>query len=69
MDQRFVFGMFVIVVCAALQAMAWYLNINGTVFAFTSLIIGLTAGTLLGFSIDIKKSIETYIEQKGKQNP
>lgn len=67
MDQRFIFGMFVIAVCAALQAAAWYCGINGAVFAFTSLIIGLTAGTLLGFSIDVKKSIETYVEQRGKE--
>jgi len=47
MDQRFIFGMFVIAVVAALQICAWSVGFDGQVFAFTSLIIGLTAGSVL----------------------
>ena len=62
MDQRFQFGCVVVVVSAGLQSFAWYLGFNGQVFAFTSLIIGLTAGSLLGFSFH--KSGD-----QGKSNP
>lgn len=48
------FAMFVISAVTVLQLVAWYLQFNGTVFAFTSLIIGLTAGSILGFSLQRK---------------
>jgi len=50
-SERFIFGMFVIGIVAGLQVVAWCVGFNGQVFAFTSLIIGLTAGSLLGFSL------------------
>ena len=50
LDQKIKFSMFLIAVVAMLQGIAWYLGYNGQVFAFTSLIIGLTAGSVLGFS-------------------
>jgi hypothetical protein len=46
--------MFIIYIVASLQVYAWSNGLNGTVFAFTSLIIGGVAGSLLGFSL--KKS-------------
>lgn len=71
MDQRFQFGCVVVVVSAGLQSFAWYLGFNGQVFAFTSLIIGLTAGSLLGFSFNISKKVEKFINSgdQGKSNP
>lgn len=50
LDQKIKFSMFLIAVVAGLQGVAWYLGYNGQVFAFTSLIIGLTAGSVLGFT-------------------
>lgn len=46
--------MYVIAIVAALQGIAWYLGYNGAIFGFTSLIIGLTAGSLLGLSFKPK---------------
>lgn len=51
---KMVFGMFIIVVMASLQLYAWHCNHNGIVFAFTSTIIGLTAGSVLGFEWGLK---------------
>ena len=44
------FAMFVISVVAILQGMAWVMGFNGAVFAFTSLVIGLVSGAVLGFT-------------------
>jgi len=49
MNDKTIFAFFVISVTASLQVVAWLLGFNGAVFAFTSLIIGLTAGVILGF--------------------
>jgi len=46
------FGVIVIIIVAVIQLMAWYSGHNGQVFAFTSLIVGLIAGKLLGFSLN-----------------
>jgi len=48
------FGAIVILVVAGMQLYAWFGGHNGTVFAFTSLLIGLTAGKILDFKF--KKS-------------
>jgi len=44
------FAVYVIGIIAAIQGGAWYFGHNGQVFAFTSLVIGLTVGSVLGFS-------------------
>lgn len=49
MKEKTIFAIIVIVIVAYLQSMAWIMHFNGTVFAFTSLVIGLTAGAILGF--------------------
>lgn len=49
MKETTIFAIIVIVIVAYLQSMAWLCGFNGSVFAFTSLIIGLSAGTILGF--------------------
>lgn len=49
MNDKSVFAMYVIGVVAVLQGIAWMLGFNGVVFAFTSLVIGLSAGAVLGF--------------------
>jgi len=49
MNEKTLFAMFIIAIVASLQMSAWYMGFNGAVFAFTSLIIGLSAGTVLGF--------------------
>ena len=51
---KYIFGMFVIGIAAALQGAAWALGKNGLVFAFTSLIIGSVAGSILGFQFGKK---------------
>lgn len=51
---KVIFAMFVIGVVATMQGVAWYIGFNGTVFAFTSLIIGAVAGAVLGFSVTKK---------------
>jgi len=48
---KIVFAMFSIGIVASLQYIAWVNNINGAVFAFTSLIIGGIVGSILGFSL------------------
>ena len=50
-----IFGMFVIAIVAGLQVVAWVMGFNGAVFAFTSLIIGSVAGTVLGFKLNVEK--------------
>ena len=49
MNDKTIFAVFVISIVAILQVVAWIMGFNGGVFAFTSLIIGLTAGVILGF--------------------
>lgn len=49
MNDKTIFAIFVICVAALLQVVAWLMGFNGTVFAFTSLIIGLASGAMLGF--------------------
>jgi len=48
------FSMYVIGVVALLQMVAWTLEFDGTVFAFTSLLIGAIAGSILGFSFNAR---------------
>lgn len=55
MNEKIIFAMFVIAVVATMQGVAWYVGFNGTVFAFTSLIIGAIAGSVLGFSLNSRK--------------
>ena len=52
---KMVFGMFTIAVVAGLQLYAWYSGHNGAIFAFTSAVIGLVAGSVLGFTWGLKK--------------
>lgn len=51
---QMIFAMYLIIVMAALQIIAWIYNFDGQVFAFTSLVIGLTAGSILGFSFNAR---------------
>ena len=57
MNEKTIFAMFVIVVVAIIQGYAWHINIDGQVFAFTSLIIGLVTGSILGFSFRPKTNV------------
>ena len=59
MKDKMIFGMFLIVVVAALQIVAWICTFDGQVFAFTSLIIGLTAGSILGFSFNAREGAKS----------
>ena len=52
---KMLFGIFLIAVMAGLQLTAWYWGHNGLVFAFTSAIIGLAAGSILGFEWGLKR--------------
>ena len=54
MNEKMQFAIIVIACMTVLQLVAWVVGANGTVFAFTSLIIGLTAGSILGFSVHKK---------------
>jgi len=54
MNDKTIFAMFLIMVVAALQIVAWICDIDGQVFAFTSLIIGLVGGSILGFSFNAR---------------
>lgn len=45
-----------IVCLCILQGVAWVMNMNGTIFAFTSTIIGGLVGAVLGFEIGLKKT-------------
>lgn len=63
MNEKLVFAMFVISVVSVLQGVAWYIGFNGTVFAFTSLIIGGVVGSIFGFSLSKSNPSK---EQKGK---
>jgi len=49
MNDKTIFAIFFISVVAILQVVAWIMGFNGQVFAFTSLIIGLASGAVLGF--------------------
>lgn len=49
MNEKTIFAIFVISIVAILQVVAWIMGFNGAVFAFTSLIIGLASGAVLGF--------------------
>lgn len=51
LESKHIFAMYVIGVVAGLQCAAWLCGYNGTVFAFTSLVIGAIAGTILGFKL------------------
>ena len=55
MNDKAIFAIFVISVVAILQVVAWIMGVNGAIFAFTSLIIGLTAGAILGFKFPSSK--------------
>ena len=50
-----VFGMVVIVACTIILLMSFANGINGTVFAVTMAVIGLTAGSILGFEYGLIK--------------
>ena len=54
LNEKTIFAMFVIVVVAIIQGYAWYIGVDGQVFAFTSLVIGLAAGSILGFSFNAR---------------
>lgn len=54
MNEKMIFGMFVIAIVAIIQGMAWIIGYDGAVFAFTSLIIGAVAGSILGFNVGRK---------------
>jgi len=43
--------MFSIGVVSSMQFYAWHSGHNGTIFAFTSLVIGAVVGSILGFSL------------------
>lgn len=51
---KYTFGIIVIVIVAAMQLTAWYIGENGTVFAFTSLIVGLVVGKILDIAVKKK---------------
>jgi len=53
MNEKMVFGMFVIGIVAGLQVIAWIMGFNGAVFAFTSFIIGGITGALLKINLNI----------------
>ena len=54
MSDKFIFAMYVIGIVTVLQGIAWFLGINGQIWAFTSLVIGVIAGAVLKVSIDVK---------------
>ena len=49
MNEKTIFGIVICCLVTVLQLVAWCMGFNGQIFAFTSLIIGLTAGAVLGF--------------------
>lgn len=49
------FSLYVIIIVALIQGVAWIMGYNGQVFAFTSLVIGAIVGSALGFTIQLKK--------------
>ena len=53
-EAKYVFAGFVIAVVGILQGVAWLMGKNGTIFAFTSLVIGGVAGAVLGISLKNK---------------
>ena len=54
MEDKMIFAVVVILCATGLQIGSWIMGFNGTVFAFTSLLIGAIAGSILGFSINKK---------------
>ena len=56
MNDKTIFALVCIGVISVSQWIAWYLGVNGQVFAFTSLIIGLISGSILGFSFQKVKN-------------
>jgi len=63
---KYIFSMFIVGIVASLQVVAWYLGLNGTVFAFTSLIIGVVAGSILGFTFNVDRSVKDFVDQQKK---
>jgi len=59
MHDKMKFGMFVIGIVAALQVIAWIMGFNGSVFAFTSFIIGGITGSLLKNSLNIAEYLRS----------
>jgi len=55
MEDKYIIALVIIGLCSVTQWVAWYIGVNGQVFAFTSLIIGAIAGSLFGFSIHKSK--------------
>ena len=55
MNERMLFGLIVIAIVAGLQVVAWIMGFNGTVFAFTSFIIGAIAGSILGIKLNMRE--------------
>lgn len=66
MNDKQQFAAIVISVVAILQGIAWIVGINGAVWAFTSLVIGLVAGSILGFTVNVKKEVAKAVEPKNK---
>ena len=62
MNDKVIFGIVTVCCVTIMQVVAWDLGFTGQVFSFTSLIIGLVAGSILGFSFNIKKSIKEYVD-------
>jgi len=54
-DWKYIYAIIVTVIVASMQIYAWSCGINGAVFAFTSLVIGAVAGSILGFSLNSRK--------------
>jgi len=50
MKDKLKVGCYVIAIVAGLQLYAWHTGHDGQVFAFTSLVIGAIAGTMMGFT-------------------
>ena len=66
MNEQHQFGIAVLglVIVCVLQLYAWSNNINGTVFAFTSLIFGAIIGKYFDVRHKIKDSVNNYVITK-----
>jgi len=53
MNDNTIFAIFTIGCVTAMQIIAWAVGFNGQVWAFTSLLIGLIAGSILGFKLQL----------------
>ncbi len=53
---KYQFALGITGIVAVMQGVAWLCDYNGTVFAFTSMIIGGVVGTALGITLNFKKS-------------